>query len=401
MNFPKLHVILDADFSFGTLAGLVSNRARPAHNKVAQVAPRYFETRERHVGPKTFNIPAVDKLESLELNIVASGCSNDCCHCGEKSIRQSGLHVSHTKDIEFIVSRFAELKAAGKVAGMGINLLEEPFRRGDLLSLAGTISRIDPEAFSTISTADGSLIRREDNVQLLERMKEFGLRTIQVSFQGFGERHDDRVKNKGNYSHLIETARLAVSCGLKLVPTVFLYKDNLTEWQNTMLDLKRVKDDLPEQVRFAIAVHHGNCRAIEHLRLEEGDLSELPDDIVEPLTSSNRTERQWHEEFKDTDVILAKDVNRKSVWVLSGFSIYDGPPLSEYKLGALDTAQPLFALVSRHSNAKQRILEIVNGQDFVPEVADPGCTKLHDKRSIIELWLTRYCQRHGIDLELR
>jgi MoaA/NifB/PqqE/SkfB family radical SAM enzyme len=149
----------------------------------------------------------------------------------------------------------------------------------------------------TIATNGSRIARAENHRVLLEKMKDAGLRTIQLSPYGLESIHDWFACRKGAFQDLMSAARRGIEVGLMINWQYFFHKKNVDELGELVNYGRKITKGGESKESISIVAPAGRGREIEHLRPDSDDLQKLPEEIREiKFLPDLRSEAEWIEE---------------------------------------------------------------------------------------------------------
>lgn len=142
-------------------------------------------------------------------------CPLRCVYCSNPTDLAAHPDRLSTEDWLRVFREAAELGA------LQLNLSGgEPLLRKDLEELVAGAARLD--FFTNLITSGQPLVRER-----LERLRDLGLSSVQVSIQDANAAGSDRIAGRESFAHKLEVARWVKELGLPLTVNMVLHRQNL------------------------------------------------------------------------------------------------------------------------------------------------------------------------------
>ena len=235
----------------------------------------------------------MDSIKTLDVGLMATGCSVRCRHC-YASAKPRLKHPIGAALAEEILDTLQPLigRAERTLVDIYYDLFDHPDAPGMIRLLHG---RNLYGYFQDVSTNGRGLANRPDYRQFLKEMRGMGSECLALTFHGLEENHDWFVRRNGAFKDLIFAAQTGRDAGLKLGLWVQANKRNVNE-------LPALADYLAERglwiapdVPFAIFSWGpaGYALELESLRIDSEDAAKLKAQFKRGVLPRFRPERDW------------------------------------------------------------------------------------------------------------
>jgi len=185
------------------------------------------------------------------------------------------------------------------LGSLNVTLTYEPMIHPDIADIWYLIASMPHTSRSVeVVATNGSRIARAKNYRaLLEKMKDAGLKTIQLSPYGLESTHDWFACRKGAFQDLMSAARRGLEAGLMINWQYFFHKKNVNELQELVNYGWKITREGESEESISIVSPAGRGREIEYLRPDSDELQKLPEEIRKIKFLPNlRSEAEWIEE---------------------------------------------------------------------------------------------------------
>ena len=195
-----------------------------------------------------FSKPYFDSI-SLELHI--SGCPNTCRHCKDDGRRPFGALMS-LDEAKWIVKQFSDLTESNPpaVKSLGALIHYEPTAHPDFLSLQEyclEVSDNSEDLIGTFSTNGYGIVRDDDYLHTLNRLKEQGFNAIKSTLHGLEEHHDWFVCRKGAFRDIFLTAEKAAEAGMVVGFNIYLDKYSTKDFLGLIDFIRRFEKNMSDR----------------------------------------------------------------------------------------------------------------------------------------------------------
>lgn len=241
---------------------------------------------------------------TISLMIVAAGCNNRCRHCSMSAHTSSEPNAQTLLSLDEIGKIFEQLDRANRESPplfgkLNVVLAYEPMIHPDIADIFQLIASFPYTSnFHEMMATNGSGIARAENHRaLLEKMKNAGLKAIQLSPYGLESTHDWFACCKGAFQDLMSAARRGIEAGLMINWQYFFHKKNVNELPELVIYGRKITKDGESEESISIVSPAGRGREIEHLRPDSDELQKLPEEIRKiKFLPDYHSEAEWIEE---------------------------------------------------------------------------------------------------------
>ena len=245
------------------------------------------------------------KITGLGMSFVTAPCAGHCRFC---AIGESPVVNLCMGRIVPQVERFAAWSrsrgdgfrfeySVGRAFNWDVETLREIYRLAD-----ECISRPACAEPRTIRLQLGGVYHRSDDEleRWLRERQALGVTSLISSLAGTASLHDRWVGRRGDFDFHMRALYLGTAMGFSHYDVLFLTKSTLP----LLDDLIDTLDAIPNLDARAIRQIHrsGRAKRMEHERITEQDLEELPDRVVscfEVARDELKSERQWIDLIED------------------------------------------------------------------------------------------------------
>lgn len=238
----------------------------------------------------------------IGLMIVAAGCNNRCRHCSMSAHTLVQVLLS----LDEIGKIFEQFDSANRdspplFGKLNVTLGYEPIAHPDIADIWQLIASIPhtPRSVEVVATNGSGIAGAENPRALLEKMRDAGLKTIQLSPYGLENTHDWFARRKGAFGDLMSAARHGIEVGLTINWQYLFHKKNVDELLELVNHGREITKDGESEESISIFSPAGRGQEIEHLRPDSDDLQKLPKEIRGiKFTPDFRSEAEWIEEAR-------------------------------------------------------------------------------------------------------
>lgn len=249
----------------------------------------------------TVNEPVASPIYNIiGLTIMAAGCNNRCRHCSMSAEPTAKTFLS----LDEIGKIFEQLDSANRdspplFGKLNVLLSYEPMAHPDIADIWQLIASMPrtQRSVEVVATNGSRIARAKDYRDLLKKMKDAGLKTIQLSPYGLESTHDWFASREGAFQDLMSAAKRGVDVGLMINWQYFFHKKNVNELQELVNYGREITKNGKSEESISIVSPAGRGREIENLRPDSDDLQKLPEEIRRiKFLPDYRSEAEWIEE---------------------------------------------------------------------------------------------------------
>jgi len=229
---------------------------------------------------------------------------------------------------------------------------------------------------------NGLRFREWDQLQeLFGSLADAGIRTVNLSFYGLAEHHDQWAGRRGDFDYLMRMAEVTADCGLNRSETLFLRKSTISDLPR----LVEMLDGFPGLARRMIEPwdFRGRGTLVEDERPELRELNALPSHLREAVdTERYRTEASW------IDAVLGGDIPGKTQRIYF-VSVRD----ENVEYLESENCEAILGNLREHDQAGRRAEPSLTG--LARRFGDPDSLKFYALRDLEWKWLSRYYREQG------
>ena len=242
--------------------------------------------------------------ETISSRIVMAGCNNGCRHCSMSA------PVSHNPDdhpllsFDEIKEIFEQLCKANDDSPPLFNRLNvlfayDPMLHPDIAEIYQLIASFpySSDFHKTMATNGSGIASAENYRDMLGKMRDAGLKTIQLSPYGLENTHDWFACRNGAFQEMMSAARRSIEMDLMVNWQYFFHKRSADELHELVTHGREITKDGEAEESIAIIAPAGRGREIEHLRPDSHDLQKLPEELRKiEFLPDYPSEAEWTEE---------------------------------------------------------------------------------------------------------
>jgi len=254
-----------------------------------------------NASPETASQPIYKTIAST---IVIAGCNNGCKHCSMSA------PISHDPDdhpllsldeVREIFEQFGKANDASPPLFGKLNVLlaYDPMLHPHIAEIyqLATSFPYSSDFHKTVATNGSGIASAENYRDMLGKMKDAGLKTIQLSSYGLESTHDWFACRRGAFQEMILAAQRSTEAGLMVNWQHFFHKKSADELHELMAYGRKVTEGGEWEESISLVAPAGRGREIEHLRPDSDDLQKLPQEIRKiKFLPDYRSESEWIEE---------------------------------------------------------------------------------------------------------
>ena len=220
---------------------------------------------------------------------------------------------------------------------------------------------------------------REDQelAELMEGIREAGVKLIDLTFYGMEEYHDRFAGRKGDFRYLLRMLNQAVKAGLQVQVSIPLIRENLSQ----MPELYEMLSVYPLR-RCACFLPHtkGRGRTIPEQRITKQEFEQLPEEIRKTFAKTKHmTEAEW---IVSDEMTEAGKRDLTLVLTPENYEKYS-------RMSAAEILAELEAMDDRY------LKEMPSVQELARMYGDPQNQQLFRIRDLSLIWQQRYITETG------
>ncbi len=335
----------------------------------------------------------VSVFEKISLCFDVYGCPNRCKHCwiGHKQNK-----IMSKDGIRKIVNEFADFSSKIEV----YSWLREPDFSDEYKNLwefdKEVSINVKPKRFELLSFY--RLVRDE---KYIEWLKDFDIKTYQLTIFGNEQTTDYYTGRKGAYKEILKATNILLDNGFIPKWQMFVYKDNIDDIDhvlsliNSMELIDRSKEN---GGTFQFFIHTGSCDGENSKNyykwVESSDLHKIP---LEYFKNYGKEERLLYEELLQSKDIKKLNESSPVFYIDNEFNIY--PNFSEmnehWKLGNLnlESVEDLLNIYIDNRSPAQSLRNTIPLCDLVVKYGDPNSKKLFSKEDYIDFLINTHFRK--------
>lgn len=242
--------------------------------------------------------------ETISSTIVIAECNNGCRHCSMSAPISRDPDNYPLLSLDEISEIFELLGKANDDSPplfdkLNVLLAYDPMLHPHIAEIYQLVSSFpySSDFHKTIATNGSGIATAENYRDMLGKMRDAGLKTIQLSPYGLENTHDWFACRNGAFQEMMSAARRSIEMSLMVNWQYFFHKRSAHELYELLQYGREITKDGESEESISIVAPAGRGREIEHLRPDSHDLQKLPEELrkIKSLPDYH-SEAEWIEE---------------------------------------------------------------------------------------------------------
>jgi hypothetical protein len=214
------------------------------------------------------------------------------------------------------------------------------------------------------------------------KIKDAGVKTIDITFYGTEEYHDSFAARKGDFDYLLHIAKFAENIDIIIQPTIPIFEDNK---EQTPVILEIIRENISESIKPDIFIHdfRGKGVSLENIRLTKSSYNNLPEDVKIYLNISKyKTEQEW---IKHNDWIIPQNRHLRLSIRKDNIEMFEEMSCDEIIEHLVDIDEKYYS-------------QIPSVYDLTQNYSDKDNQKLYRQRDLYWKWLRQYIKQNCLKI---